>query len=210
MKEETKKSIASNLEKEDAQIFIKLNNKQELYYSIKDAANKIINDVYNFDYVCIVNNGSILEKNAKLIFNEYQQDREDDVKEIYLPLVLCQVDKMALTLNKHIWNSMFGGTAGILDIDLSLKQIDSTLFGAFIPVSLAFDKEYYNEKLEYYQQYHILNNLADNNLVVGIPKITLSVNDWDFKLSELPNEVKIDNFNLAREKWNKKNKVDSI
>ncbi len=210
MKENTKNSIQENLGKEDAYVFVKSEDREsEMYCELKDQVNKVVNDVNNFDYVCLVNNGSILSSSAKEIFEDYQVDRDDNIIESYLPLVLSSVDNMAITLNKHIWNSMIASEAGVLDIDLAVKQVDSTIFGAFIPVSLFFNSAMYNKEVKFYQQYHLLNNLADgDNLVLGIPKITLTVNDWDFKLDGLDKEEKIKYFNLARDKWTRKKKVE--
>lgn len=204
--EETKKSITGNLGKEDTLVFVKIKDTSaELYCDIIDEVNKIVNDVNNFDYVCLVNNGSVLGQEAKVIFEDYQVDRTDDVKEIYLPLVITTVDDMAATLNKHMWNSMVAYEAGVLDQDLALKQADATIFGGFIPVDLFFKKEYYNRDLKYYQQYHLMNHLADGqNLILGIPKITLTVKNWDFKLDGVEQEEKLKNFELARENWNRK------
>lgn len=121
--------------------------------------------------------------------------------------MLSTVDGMAITLNKHIWNSMISYEPGILDLDLALKQIDSTVFGAFIPVALFFNKDYYNPELKHYQQYHLLNHLADgDNLVVGIPKITITVNGWDFKLAGISQEEKTEHFELSRIDWKKAKK----
>lgn len=208
--EETKDSIEVNLGKEDAYVFVKSEDREtELYCNMKDQINKIVNDVNNFDYVCLVNNGSVLSSSAKEIFEDYQVDREDNIVETYLPLVLSTVDNFAITLNKHIWNSMIASEAGVLDLDLAIKQVDSTIFGAFIPVSLFFDSALYNSELKFYQQYHLLNHLTDgDNLVLGIPKITLTVNNWDFKLDSLEKEEKIKYFNLARDKWTRKKKAE--
>ena len=209
--EETKVSITPNLGKEDAYVFIKTpDNISELYYNLKDEANKIINDVNNFDYICLINNGSTLNENAKKMFADYQLDREDGIKEIYLPFVFTMVDDRAVILNKHIWTNV-ADTPGILDIDLATKQVDSTIFGAFIPTEFFFNPSFYDNDLKYYQQYKLLNHLADgNSIVLGIPKITLTVRNWDYKLENLEKEEKLKYFNQARSEWDRSKKKIKI
>ncbi len=205
IKKETKDSIVANLGKEDAYVFIKCedNDHSEIYCDLKLAANKIINDVNNFDYVCLIPNGSELNASSSNIFKEHQKDRDDDVKEVYLPLALYVDGDTTVIMNKHIWNSMVADEAGVLDFSLAMKQIDSTIFGAFIPTSLFFNENFYDKEIKYYQQYHFLNNLADTNLVLGIPKILVTVGDWDFKMAGLSDEEKIKYFTMARSKWEK-------
>lgn len=204
---DTKASVIANIKKEDNYVFVNVDNdNQELYYKLKSELNKAINDVNNFDYMCVIPNKSKLGNNAKTIFEEYQTDRDDNVIETYLPLVLYNKDDIKLVLNKHIWNSQIAYSAGVLDITLALKQIDSTLFGAFIPVNLFFNESYYHDTVKYYQQYHLLSNLTDeDNIVLGIPKILLTITSWDFKYEGVSNEDKIVNFELAKEKWVKQN-----
>lgn len=203
--ENTKASIEPNLGKFDAMVYIKVNDdKRELYCDLKTEVNRIINDVNNFHYVFLLPNGAEVNNEAGNIFAEYQVDREDEVREVYMPFVLYTAGETTAVLNKHMWNSMISYMPGIMDLDLALKQIDSTLFGSFVPVDLFFNQEYYNRDLKYYQQYHVINNLTDgDNIIMGIPKILLTITDWDFKYEELSKEDKILNFNLAREKWKK-------
>ena len=204
LNDNTRESIKKNVGKEDAMVFVKMQDPEnrELYYTLKDFANKIINDVNNFDYVCLVNNGSELTDQAKAIFEEFQTDNEE-VAEAYVPFAFHMLDgDKPIVLNKHLWNSMIAYQAGVLDIDLALKQIDSTIIGSYIPVAAFFNQEYYDHDVRFYQQYHLLNNLAEHLLVLGIPKMMIDVKDWDFKMDSVSKEDKEANFKLSREKWN--------
>lgn len=205
--EETKKSIQTILGKEDAIVYIQFEDEErtELYYSLLEKVNHKINTVNNFDYVCLIPNEALVSECTRQVFDYHQLDRTDEsVVEIYLPLALYNSDDTIVVMNKQVWNSMLAYSPGILDIDLALKQIDSTIFGAFIPVSIFFDPAYYNENLKYYQQFYILNNLTDgDNLVVGIPKIALTIKNWDFKMENIENKDKLEMFNMARDKWKK-------
>lgn len=202
--DDTKNSIVENLGKEDTYVFVNMPNRvSELYFELKDEVNKIINDVNNFDYVCLINNGSTLNNNVRAIFNDYQRDGEGVTQETYLPFVLTVVDDVPVTLNKLVWTAA-ADTPGILDINLAIKQADSTIFGAFIPVNMFFNSSFYDSDLKYYQQYKLLNHLADgDNMVIGIPKITLVVRNWDFKLDGLEKEEKLKYFNQARSNWDR-------
>jgi len=209
---ETMSSITGVLGKEDAAVFVKFKDPEntELYYTLKRDINAFINDVKNFDYVCLVPNGSLLNSNTRAIFDEYQSDRDDGISETYLPLVNYKFELKGanefVILNKHIWNSAIASTAGVLDTETALKQIDSTIFGAFIPVDDFFNEEYYKKGLRFYQQYHILNHLSDGeSIVIGIPKIVVVDLVWDFVLEKEDEKLKSENFQAAREHWVKKN-----
>src|SRR6185312_16044207 len=104
--EKTKKSLDANLDKEDAKVFVKYGDIQsEEYYTLKDEVNKIVNDVNNFDYVCLLPNGSELNSSAKQIFNEYVSNRSEEFVNVFLPFVFYKTD-IVTVLNKHLWNSM--------------------------------------------------------------------------------------------------------
>ena len=203
MNDATLNSIKNNLGKMDAYVSINYNDKKELYYNLKQEVNQIINNVYLFDFICLIPDGSILNKYANLIFKDYYKNNDENEYNIYLPFVFTMIGDNPLILNKHIWNSYICDNAGFLDLKTSLKQIDSTIFGSYIPVKLFFDNNNYNDDLLYYQQYYFLNSIVsdENNTVIGIPKIILTVNNWDYKLNDISNDEKIINFNLAKEKW---------
>lgn len=210
IKDNTKSSIDANLGKEDARVFVKYDDvTAEQYYSLKTEINKVVNDVNNFDYVCLLPNGSELNEKAKDIFQVHQAATDKEFTGVYLPLVLYNTD-ITTVLNKHVWNSMIASLPGTLDIDLALNQIDSTIFGAFIPTNMFFDEKNYKADMKYYQQYFFLNSIAadENNIISGIPKILLKVTDeWDFKFASIEQEEKVKYFNLARENWSEENKL---
>lgn len=208
LKENTRISIEANCGKEDTKIFIKYNDViTENYYTLKNEVNKIINDVSNFDYVCLVPNGSEMNTDSKKILLEHIKVTSQEYTGIYFPLVLYN-NEVVTVLNKSIWNSAIASMPGILDIDLALKQIDSTIFGAFIPTNMFFDEKNYKTDLKYYQQYYFVNRISDNdeNVILGIPKILLTIkNEWDFKMDNISQEDKLKYYNLSREEWSKEN-----
>lgn len=206
VKKNTKESIASNLEKADATV--SCYGEGEVFSSCKEQCNKIINDVFNFDYVCIVPNGSVLNISSKNIFNKYKLATKKDVKCVYLPFVLYNFKDESgndnnVVLNKHMWNSAIAMDAGILDFDLALRQIDSTIFGGFIPVDVFFNEDNYNKDLKNYQQYYTINSIASNDdlIILGVPKMFLTIDDYDFSYISLSQEEKVKAYNQAREKW---------
>lgn len=209
IKDNTKNSIENNLGYEDAKVFIKYSDiASEEYYTLKDECNKIVNDVNNFDYVCLLPNGSELNSNARAFFQESVSE-DSEFTSIYLPFVFYNTD-VKTVLNKHVWNTMIASTPGVLDLELALNQIDSTMFGAFIPTRMFFDENNYKPGMKYYQQYFFLNSIASNdeNIIVSIPKIVLNVaEEWDFKFAGIENEEKVKYFNMARENWSKEKQL---
>lgn len=189
----TNASILANMDNKD-QLTTRSIKDRELYYNL------CVNDIYT--YVCIIPNGSVLNSNARQMFSEYRNETiEKEEKVVYLPFVMYNTSERPVVFNKHMWNSMAAAEAGVLDMDLALKQVDSTIFGAYIPTEVLLDKEAYDDEIKYYQQYHMLNYFVDKHIVLGIPKLTCEIKNWDFELKELDNETKLKDFNLARKKW---------
>lgn len=210
--DETMSSVKEALHKEDTVVSINLNDDTEKYSQYKTQINSIVNDVNNFDYVFLLSNGSVVNSSIGDIFREQLLDDvtpaegEEKVNVTYMPMAIYNYKNKdisgTLVLNKHIWNSSMAYEAGVLDIDLATKQVDSTVFGCFIPVELFFDENLYLDDIKYYQQYYMLNSLSDgNNLVYGIPKLSIIKTEWDFLHSDATNEDKVENFNKARVKW---------
>lgn len=200
--EETKNTITKNLGKEDTYVFLNMDNTNynEMYCDLKTEINKIVTTVNNFDYVCLLPNGSILNLDTRNIFNEYYEDNQER-KEVYLPLVLYSNENINVILNKQVWNEQYAFEPGVLDLELAKKQIDSTIFGAFIPTELFFNKDFYNKDLKHYQQYFMLNNFADKHFVIGIQKLLFTISNWDLKLDNISDEEKTKYFLMARENW---------
>ena len=121
-----------------------------------------------------------------------------------MPLALYTSGDITVIMNKQVWNQQLAYDAGVLDIDLAKRQIDSTIFGAFIPTNLFFNPDFYKKEIKYYQQYFVLNCLADKHLVLGIQKLLVTIDGWDFKLDDVSDEDKTKYFLMARENWIKK------
>ena len=144
------------------------------------------------DFVCIIPNGSTVNSHIITIFKKYCEDKET----IYLPLVVLTNEKAKGVLNSCLWNTNLAQEVGVLDDKLASKQIDTTLYGAFIPYAVLFDITNYNSELKYYQHFYFLNQVTQTKLVKGIPK-TLLYTDIDLTFSHVEEQEKIEYFKMA-------------
>jgi len=147
------------------------------------------------DFVCVVPSHSIFTQSYIDIIEEYIIDKDS----IYLPLVLLQTKEATGILNSSLWNSQLP-EYGKLDHETALFQLDTTLYGAIIPVSYFKDESNYKKDLELYQHFYFLNKVTEEKDVVGIPKILLTI-DKDMSYSNYTKEIKVEQFNKAREDW---------
>ena len=176
-----------------------LNVENDLYYT------SIPKVQGTFDYVMLLKGTVKLANNFRTIIEEHMiapRTLEDGKveKQIYLPLVVLTNEKMRGVLNSTLWNSNLAPEVGILEHDLAIKQLDTTLYGALVPYDVIFNESYYKPELKYYQHFHILNKFTkdEKNVVFGIPK-TLLFTDVDLSFSTASNDEKIAQFKLAKE-----------
>lgn len=171
---------------------ITLEDKKDLYF---ESINKI-KSINDYDFVCLIQNGSILN----VAFNEIIKELVDDNKTLYLPLIVLKTDKITGVLNTTLWTSEVIEYS-ILDHDSSLKQINTTLYGALIPVELIIDENNYNKEIELYQHFYFLNKVTNKEVTVkGIPKILLDL-DYDLSYESYDKEDKIKWFKLCRKEF---------
>jgi hypothetical protein len=183
-------------------------DKKDLFYEL------LIKNITpeNIGYVCIVPNNSMLDINYGKLIKEYIDDSK---KKVYLPLVLLNDENIKGVLNSCIWKYNDEADYGTLGSQLALKQIDTTLYGALVPIELLLNKEFYNDSIQYYQQFHILNSIAvdgeknDSHEIVGVPKILFILNE-DLSFKDVPEAVKIENYKRAAEKWRNKEATFTI
>ena len=189
--------------KKKTQTLIDIIKKVEEYagYSVieKDSQNlyfKHKKDNIESDFVCLLHEDITLHEYFMLLYRDYILNEPNT---LYLPLILLNKDKIRGVLNNCLWNSNLAVQVGQLDPELSLKQMDTTLYGSLIPFNSFFDKDFYNEEIKYYQHFYFLNKFTDNedNLVVGIPKILGSLG-VDLSFENILEEEKIQNFKLAK------------
>jgi hypothetical protein len=187
------------------EILIILPDEKKLYYQYLD-----LNDFKNIEYVCLLHEEMEFHDHMMNIYEEYFLSED---KTIYLPLIILSHEETKGVLNSGLWNPNLATTVGVLDQNLALKQYDTTLYGALIPIQDFTNAEYYHSEVEYYQHFYFLNAYTHNeeNMVVGIPKIlgTLSV---DLSFEKIDKDIKVKNFKLAMDikKETKESKLIAI
>ena len=167
----------------------------QLYYNIPELKPEC-------DFVCIIPNGSTLEKNYKELIEDYKEEGNT----VYLPLTLLVHDKVKGMLNSCVWKySTHQEDYGVLTPELALKQIDTTLYGALVPMKAIIDVENYDPELKYYQHFRILNSLAhkEDYLILGVPKLLVSLN-YDLSYQSEDEKEKVENYKKANRPWAKK------
>lgn len=191
---ETIESIQKVMTKEDMLQTVDYTDNGQLYYNLP--VNK------NYDYVCLIPNGSGLSENYRELISEY---KEED-KTLYLPLTLLVHENVKGMLNSCVWKyTTHEDEFGILTPELALKQIDTTLFGALIPTEAILDEENYDKELKYYQHFRFLNKLSHNKeyLIIGVPKLLVTLN-YDLSYKNVDEKEKIENYKKANAPWTKK------
>lgn len=162
-------------------------------FVIKDEKELTKLNFEGFSHAVILLNGSELTANYKEVIDVYYQD-----KAVMLPLVILDSEKTNGVLNTCLWNSNITSNVGILDYELSIKQIDLTWLGALIPVEYLVD-ENFSKEIKYYQHLFFFNKIAEKEIdIIGVPK-TLAVIKEDLSFSEISTEEKIKYFKMAKD-----------
>lgn len=153
-----------------------------------------------YTHVCIIPAGSTTSSKYKTITEAYVKDE----KAIYLPIVSYCFEEGSSEevfkgfLNTIMWKAHIARELGVLTLDLSIKQADTTLYGALIPIKLLKENQL-NKDIKYFSQFEYLNRIIKAEvLVLGIPKMIFTLNK-DFELKLIPKEEKIKYFEQARE-----------
>lgn len=166
---------------------------QQLYYKNPE----VRNISFTPQFVCLLHEDMELSDNIYKLYSEYFNYQEEA---LYLPLVILENKKVKGVLNNCLWNSNLAMEVGYLDHDLSLRQMDTTLYGALIPYELFVNEEYYNTELSYYQHFHFLNKYTEKekSMIIGIPKILYTV-FIDLSFEGIETDAKVTNFKMARQ-----------
>jgi len=185
---QTVESIKNILTKEDTYSIVKFTNNDldDKYFTINEIKEE-------YDYTCLIPDGSTLNNNYRILIEEYF----DGNKKIYLPLVLITTNgETKGVLNSCVYSpSAF--EPGLLDFQLASMQIDTTLFGALIPTEFLLEKKNFHEQIKFYQHFYFLNVItAKNNEVRGIPKLLVNL-DYDLSYNSYSKEEKMSNYKLA-------------
>ncbi len=157
-------------------------------------------------YICIIPNPSTVSEYMGLFIESYILNNKDIElgKDMFLPLIeLVGFDENGKEfakgfLNTCIWKSYLQPEeVGFLDKQLANKQIDTTLHGVLIPISL-FETIKINETFEYFYQFNLLNKIVETDTtIIGIPKSFVSL-VYDYELKNEDQEVKKEEFKKAK------------
>lgn len=179
---------------------VTLKDKKDLYFSIKTSS--IIKE---YDFVFILQNGSLVSQNFHNIFNEFVDNKEI----LYLPLVILSNENVKGVLN----TSLYGNEVieyGILDHDYALHQVNTTLYGALIPSHLFLEESNYNKEIELYQHFYFLNKISHKDIVIqGIPKILLELK-YDLSFEKYNKEDKLKWFKECRIEFLKEENLETV
>lgn len=202
--QETIDSVQKALQKEDiCTVVYQEKDYRDLYCNLEQLDS-------NYDFVCIIPNNAIINDNYKDIIEEYL---EEDKKTVYLPLIILNSDDIKGVLNSCVWkHHQHQEDFGFLTKELALKQIDTTLYGALIPMESIKDESNYDLNLKYYQHFRFLNSIAhkeEEYLIVGIPKTLVKIN-YDLSFKEISDKEKIENYKKANSPWALKNEPEVV
>lgn len=171
-----------------------------------EALNKTLNDLdkikdLGYTHVCIMPDKSITGKEFDNIVKDYVLDEES----VYLPLVQYllpaekEEDKPVFKgfLNSCVWKPYGISELGILNEQLAKQQIDTTLYGAIIPIKV-LEQYRFKTKIKYYSFFEYLTRLAHKGVTIkGIPKVLLHYVD-NSGLDKVSQDEKVEYFKMAR------------
>ena len=197
---ETNDSVKLILTKDDKMNVVEHDEWEEV-----KALNEYVKTLIGFTHVCIVPNGSVISEVTNTVIKKYIKDD----KTVYLPLVSYLVPvpgsepieyDLKGILNSCIWKPYLAHKVGILNQELSLRQIDTTLYGAFIPLTL-LQKYTFKEDIKYFSFFEFLNRITYKKVnVVGIPKLGFHLKK-DYELKGVDNKEKVVYFKKAQESY---------
>lgn len=189
---------------------IKLNDKEAVILRAiwsdekneETAINECIESVgEDITHACIIPDGSTLSEKYLGITSQYTKDE----KTVYMPLVSYYYDpegeKFKGFLNATLWKPHVAEELGVVDLKLSTKQADTTLYFSIIPVEV-LKKFKFNIEMKFFSQFEYLNRIVKNEVtVLGIPKAVANLNK-DYELKKEDKKEKIVWFEKAREGYN--------
>jgi len=166
---------------------INANSRQE---EAKALNNYLKNEKIDCDYICLIPQLSVVSPDLGEFIKSYILDKPiEDAEEtlVFLPLVelVAEGDEKISKgfLNTCPWKSyMHPEEVGILDNKLANAQVDTTLYGALIPIDV-FTKIEINETLKFFYHFNLINQFTAQEIrIVGIQKaFLLLVHDYELK-----------------------------
>lgn len=152
-------------------------------------------------HYCFIPNGSVFFPHYKKIAKHYVKDN----KTVFLPCVEYlqpneegkEDSTFKAFLNTCMWKPYGLSPLGVLNEELAVKQIDTTLYGGLIPTSV-YKKYRFKEKILYYTFYEYLNRIASKNVVIkGIPKVLVRCT-FDLILGDVDQQEKVKYFRACQ------------
>jgi len=197
---ETNDSVKLILTKEDKLSIVEYEDGEEA-----KAINEYVKSLIGFTHVCMIPNGSVISESTNTVIKKYMKEEDS----VYLPLVSYLVPipnsetneyDLKGILNSCIWKPYYAHKVGILNPELALKQIDTTLYGAFIPLTL-LQKYLFKEDIKYFSFFEFLNRITyKKEKVIGIPKLGFHLKK-DYELKTVENSEKVIWFKKAQESY---------
>ncbi len=176
-------------------LFVKIDDKLDEASML----NKVIKDIdSSYTHIVVLPEKFTLYKTYSSLVEEYYTDD----KAVYLPLINLQDGdgNFKGIINSSIWWPSLTVEPGVLDSQSAYSQVDTTLYGGIIPVSI-IKKYKFKKDLNIYYHFEFLNNILSKKVkVVGIPKILTTI-VFDYTLESIPKEKKIEMFEAAREDY---------
>lgn len=155
-------------------------------------------------HVVIVPDESTITKQYRSIVDQYVKGTENVV---YLPMVQYfeKVENADPSfrglLNTCMWKPYgFNNDYGFVNQDLAVKQIDTTLYGAIIPLEVL--KQYpFKTKIKHYAFFEYISRVINKGVIVrGIPKITAAY-VADDTLRKVSQEEKVKYFTACQKAY---------
>lgn len=176
------------------------------------AINKFVAELKDDDYthICLIPEGSELTEGYEKIAEQFVKND----KTVYLPIVQYYdptdegEHKFKGLLNTCMWKPYVGGNEyGQVGEQLAVRQIDTTLYGAIIPISIL--REYHLKiKIKFYSFFEYTSRIAHHKVAIkGIPKVGVLYFASD-EIKKATQEERVKYFRACQTLYKKKEDVE--
>lgn len=148
-------------------------------------------------HVCLLPNGSEITNKYRTMMETYVEENA-----LMLPIVEWTEpdaegkDEFKAFLNSYVYQSALTEELGIVDLKFAKQQLDNTLYGALLPVSILKENKF-KEKFLYYNHNEYLCRLASKGVeILGVQKYCVKLKN-DYALKGVDNETKTKYFNAV-------------
>jgi hypothetical protein len=186
--------------------------------TLEEGVNDVMNKAYErykeqgVTHIVIVPNKSTITQNFHSIAEQYTNQENT----IYLPVVQYfelsedgKESKFRGLLNTCMWKPYGNNEYGLINEDLAVKQIDTTLYGAIIPLDTL--KTYpLKTKIKFYSFFEYISRMVHKGVVVqGIPKVTV-LYTADDTLKKATQEEKVKYFTACQSEYKNDTDVELV